>query len=336
MLEDKELLELIKNHAGATYPFLTAQLIQAELNAILESNKSKPAKTEDSLVQPLTAKTSSGDADDQQLMREILNQMKELTQEVRAFRKELDLNQRNMQTETQKTEQMKSAVQLQEVEHAILNSVQDIALSSEENDDDIQIFDVPFTSDETISDDSSPPINKKNKTLSVISSILFYFIIIALVFGAFLIRSSGSSKPWSIAGYSAMTVLTGSMEDVYPQGSLIITKTTDADKLKIGDDITYMTGETSSITHRIIGITENYLETGERGFETKGVMNANPDKEIVAAGNVVGKVVFCSTVLGATAKFITTNWPLLLFLIVVLVLLIAFLQWNARRPDDEE
>lgn len=335
MLEDKELLELIKNHAGSTYPFLTAQLIQAELNAILESNKSRPAKTEDSLAQPLTALTSSGDADDQQLMREILNQMKELTQEVRVFRKELDLNQRNVQTETQKTEQMKSAAQLQEVEHAILNSVQDITSESEE--DDIRIYDVPFTSEETISGDSSPPKKKKkNKTLSIISSILFYFIIIALVFGAFLIRSSGSSKPWSIAGYSAMTVLTGSMEDVYPQGSLIITKTTDADKLKIGDDITYMTGETSSITHRIIGITENYLETGERGFETKGVMNANPDKEIVAAGNVVGKVVFCSTVLGAIAKFITTNWPLLLFLIVVLVVLIAFLQWNARRSDDEE
>lgn len=176
---------------------------------------------------------------------------------------------------------------------------------------------------------------KKKKVASIIGNLMFYVLIIALVFGAFLIRSSQNGKPFMVGGYSAMTVLTGSMQSVYPQGSLIVTKSTDANTLQIGDDITYMTGESSSITHRIIGITENYMDTGKRGFETKGVMNTEPDKEIVAAGNVVGKVVFCSKTLGVIAKFITHNWPLILFVAVVLAGLAAFLKWNSGREDDD-
>lgn len=132
-----------------------------------------------------------------------------------------------------------------------------------------------------------------------------------------------------------MIVLTGSMQDVYPQGSLIITKAVDPDQLEIGDDITFMTSETSSITHRIIDITENYMETGKRGFKTKGIMNTYADDGIAAADNVVGKVIFCSLPLGTIANFITANWPLLMFYLLVLVALTKFLQWNAQKKTGK-
>ena len=62
--------------------------------------------------------------------------------------------------------------------------------------------------------------------------------------------------------------------------------------LQIGDDITYMANQTTSVTHRIVGIMENYENTGQRAFEAQGVMNSEPDRQPVPAVNVVGKVVY--------------------------------------------
>lgn len=176
---------------------------------------------------------------------------------------------------------------------------------------------------------------EKNKVLNVISNVFFYLVIIALVAGAVLIKSSSGGRPIMLAGYSAFRVLTSSMEDVYPKGSLIISKSVDTNELVVGDDITFMVGETSSVTHRIIGITRNYLGTGKPGFETKGVMNEKPDKEIVASANVVGKVVFCSKELGTLAYFVKNNWPIILFVVCVMMALFAFLKWNAQRGERE-
>lgn len=274
---------------------------QTELEAVLEDSRIKPEKTEATLTEALTASTSSDvasdSADDQRLMQDLLNQMKELTDEVKILCQKLDTGQ----------------------------------CPSAEGATDVKTEDSEAVPRQPDSSDLAK--KKKSKVMSIVSNLLFYVIIVMVVFGAFLIRSSKGNGMWTFAGYSAMTVLTGSMQDVYPQGSLIVVKSVDTDKLNIGDDITFMTGETSSITHRIIGIIENYLDTGERGFETKGVMNENADKDIVAAGNVVGRVVFCSPALGKTANFVTANWQLLLFFVLVLAALVAFLQWNARRSE---
>ncbi len=177
---------------------------------------------------------------------------------------------------------------------------------------------------------------KTNKALNVISNVLFYVVIIAMVLGAFLLRSTSKGQPFMIGGISAANILTSSMEDVYPLGTLIITKQMDAKELKIGDDITFMVSEETSITHRIIGITENYHGTGQRAFETKGTNNPNPDKEMVAASNVVGKVIFSSKVLGDIANFVKTNWPILIFVLIVVIGLISFLKWNAKNNYGEE
>ena len=178
-----------------------------------------------------------------------------------------------------------------------------------------------------------PEKNKKNTALNVISNILFYLVIIGIVLGAFLVKSSSGGRPTMIAGFSAFRVLSSSMEDVYPKGSLIISKSVDPNELVVGDDITFMVSETSSVTHRIISITQNYLGTGKPGFETQGTMNEKPDKDMVAAANVVGKVVFSSKALGNLANFTKNNWPLMIFAAAVIIALVTFLKWNARRED---
>lgn len=286
----------------------------------MTNNKERSGKNvEEDWKQQLKEAEKENIPADQKLAEDILLQLKELTKEVKLFRKQLDEQAREQELYLDKR----------------LKEIQPRQSSSGE-EETLEIVDLEQSDEKVnLSEETDHTKEKSKKTLSIVSSVLFYVGIVAFVFCAFLIRSNQKGRPLMIGGYSAMTVLTGSMEKVYPQGSLIITKSIDSDLLKIGDDITYMTGESSSITHRIIGITENYLDTGKRGFETQGVMNEKPDKEIVASANVVGKVVFCSKTMGNVASYITKNWPFLLFAVFIIVGLISFLQWNAKRTDDD-
>lgn len=193
----------------------------------------------------------------------------------------------------------------------------------------------PETEAKELSEPKNEKTKKKRTALSIFGNVLFYVVIIGIVLGAFLAKSGGGGQPTVIAGYSAFTVLSSSMEDTYPKGSLIISHSVDPNELEVGDDITFMASATSTITHRIISITEDYLDTGARAFETKGTMNENPDKEPVAAANVVGKVVFSSILLGKAASFVSKNWPLLLMFVVVLGGLFVFLRWNLRREEGD-
>lgn len=176
---------------------------------------------------------------------------------------------------------------------------------------------------------------KKRRKFAWIFDVAFYLLIVAVVLGAFLVRSSSGGKPFSFAGYSAFTVLTSSMEDVIPKGSLVITKSVDANTLQIGDDITFMSGPTSTITHRIVDIEEKYAETGERAFKTKGTMNKQED-DWVPAVNVVGKVVYHNKTIGDAANFIKTNWPFVLFVVIVLVVLFYVLKRVFREDNSDD
>ena len=98
-----------------------------------------------------------------------------------------------------------------------------------------------------------------------------------------------------------------------------------------GSPLELLTNETTTVTHRIIGITEKYGDTGQRAFQTQGVMNASPDSQLVPAANVVGKVVFHSLTAGKIAAFLESYWPLLLFFIIVIAVLIRVLKHIYRK-----
>ena len=121
------------------------------------------------------------------------------------------------------------------------------------------------------------------KFKNVILDMGFYLTLVLLIVISLTIGGKNSSGPRSIGGFSAFVVLTGSMEDVIPKGSLVITQKTEPMDLQIGDDITYMISAENTVTHRIIGIEDDYLQTGQRAFYTQGFMNSAPDKNPVAA-----------------------------------------------------
>lgn len=168
-----------------------------------------------------------------------------------------------------------------------------------------------------------------------IGDIAFYLFLIVLVVSAALLKGGDSGAPKSLAGFSMFTVLTGSMQDEIPQGSLVITQQTDPRELKIGDDITYLSSPTTTVTHRIVGIIENYNNTGQRAFETQGIMNARPDEQPVPAGNVVGKVIFHSYALGRAFTVLSEHWLVFLILLVLTVALIKTLKIVFGRSRSE-
>ena len=176
---------------------------------------------------------------------------------------------------------------------------------------------------------------KKGRAGKIIGEVVFYGLLLLLIAAVLFIRTTSDGAPKSLAGYSGMIVLTESMQSEIPKGSLVIAKTVEPETLQIGDDITYMANQTTSVTHRIIGIIENYEGTGQRAFQTQGIMNAQPDSQPVPAVNVVGKVVFHSEILGNIASLIGSYWPLLLFALAVVFVLIYVLGRIFKNPPKE-
>jgi len=183
---------------------------------------------------------------------------------------------------------------------------------------------------------STKMADKKSKKKALLGNILFYGALVIFVLAVLFTSLKSGTGVKTFLGRSAFIVKTSSMESVYPKGSFIMTKSVDPNTLQVGDDITFMSSQTSTITHRIISIYEQYGDTNARGFETQGVMNDEPDKNIVLASNVVGKVVFCSAFIGTIIAFVSKNWPILLFSIAVIVGLSIVLRRIFKEEDGEE
>ena len=198
--------------------------------------------------------------------------------------------------------------------------------------DDVLLDELIGLVETALSPDLPKPTQKnRKKTGRIVMDILFYGVLTALIAVAFFI-SQGDKKP--VFGYSFMNVITWSMEPEIPQGSLVIVKQTDVNAIKIGDDITFTKDPETSITHRVIGITEDFEGSGNRGFETQGIANDTPDFDIVPAVNVVGAVKFSVPQLGSWLAWLRGNLILIVGFTAGIVLL-AFLLKGALRKNPE-
>lgn len=161
------------------------------------------------------------------------------------------------------------------------------------------------------------PAEKGKKKFHIKAGDITFYLVLVVIVSVVLFFMGNGGGPKSFAGFSVFTVLSSSMESEIPKGSLVVTKQVEPSELKIGDDITYLSNPTTTITHRIIGIVENYAGTGQRTFTTQGVMNREPDKQPVPAANVVGKVVYHNLAMGQAASFLKERWVILLVLVAL-------------------
>jgi signal peptidase len=138
---------------------------------------------------------------------------------------------------------------------------------------------------------------------------LIVIAIIAIVFLVFY-------RPVSLWGDTRYEpVYTGSMEPAIPVGSIVVIKPVGTETLKTGDIICFKLSEPTSITHRIINITNE-------GFTTKGDANEDPDQWTVKKENVIGKLVFTIPYIGYIGYFVRTPIGLILLIILPAILII--------------
>ncbi len=107
-----------------------------------------------------------------------------------------------------------------------------------------------------------------------------------------------------LLGFQIYEVLTGSMEPTYPIGSIVYIKETGAEKIKIGDAITYTLGKNTTyvMTHRVVEQLED-----KQAFITKGDANTSIDEVPVSYKRIIGKPVFCLPKLSFFLKLIYTT-----------------------------
>jgi len=167
---------------------------------------------------------------------------------------------------------------------------------------------------------SLPAKSKKNQFTRLADS-LFYFAVAIILMYAF-VSDIDSGAPKNIFGYSWFTVVSRSMQDEIPKGSLILVKKTDA--LAVGDNITFMRDSVTTVTHKIVSIYEDYYRSGSSGYQTKGLSNASPDDTIVSDANIVGKVVLVVPGAGMYMSWLGANIHIVL-LIYGLCVVFSFL-----------
>jgi signal peptidase len=93
----------------------------------------------------------------------------------------------------------------------------------------------------------------------------------------------------TVAGGTALTILTGSMRPDLPPGTLVVIRPVEPTDLRIGDVITYQieSGKPAVVTHRIVGIS--FDGRGHRLFTTRGDANGSDDPRPVRPVQITGE-----------------------------------------------
>lgn len=136
-------------------------------------------------------------------------------------------------------------------------------------------------------------------------------------------------------GYGLYTVVTESMYPDYKIYDMILTREVDPSTIKVDDDIVYMgmvdDFKDKIVTHRVIKV--KHSDNGYR-FVTKGINNMIEDPEIEDS-QMLGKVLFKSTVLSFLSK-ITNNIYGFYFIVFVPLVIIIFLEIMETINEKKE
>lgn len=167
------------------------------------------------------------------------------------------------------------------------------------------------------------------KTANILSTLA---VILALVLVLLLVAPR-------VFGMHVFTVLSGSMEPVYPVGSMIYVKSVDPFQLNEGDVISFLLDEDTVATHRIVGIVADDEDESVIRFRTKGDANDAEDGSLVHCRNVVGTPIFTIPKLGYFADYIQHPPGMYIAIsaaaIVLLILLLPDLLFREKEATPD-
>lgn len=176
------------------------------------------------------------------------------------------------------------------------------------------------------------------KLLYVLIKFVVWIFVIGLL--AIILTQRISNNKKAIAGFRIFTVVTESMVPVYNVGDAILVEQIDAEKLKVGDDVTYIGAVDSFkdriVTHRIISIEKSdNLEKGKYIIQTQGIANDEPDPKINET-QIYGKVLYKIKTISKINGLIGNLYSMYFVIIVPMAFMIFFDFFVYRKEDDEE
>ena len=182
---------------------------------------------------------------------------------------------------------------------------------------------------------------KKNKTVRKTFKILWDIIVklvtlLIVLISLIIIVQKVTNNKESFFGYRIFRVQTGSMIPKYQIGDVILVKKQDVDKIKVGNDVTYL-GESSSvkgilITHRVIDIQE---VDGKKEFHTQGIAN-NLEDPVVYGNQINGVVQFKMPILTLLCKLLNNKYIFYFGAVLPLTLYIFFRVLKANYDKKVE
>lgn len=160
-------------------------------------------------------------------------------------------------------------------------------------------------------------------------------IVIAIVSIIIIVQKVTNNKE-SFFGYRIFRVQTGSMIPKYQIGDVILVKEKDIDKIKIGDDVTYLGKEGVVkgilITHRVKDIEEI---DGQKAFHTQGIAN-NLEDPVVYGDQINGVVQFKMYFLTLICKMLNNKYIFYLCGILPLTIYVFFRVFKNSRDKYEK
>ena len=137
-------------------------------------------------------------------------------------------------------------------------------------------------------------------------------------------------------GIKTYVITSGSMEPIYPIGSLIIVKATEPENIKKNDVITFYILDTDIVaTHQVYEI-----DFDKRQFKTQGINNFDDNGNIIQDSlpvnfsSLIGKCIFCIPYLGYIYK--NLNLYIGLFIIFVLIIISKLLKMEEKSNESKK
>lgn len=185
-------------------------------------------------------------------------------------------------------------------------------------------------------DESAEKSSAGSRAADIISSVVTVVLSVAILAGAVLFAFNNSPTK-SLFGFRYYTVFTPSMSPTYEVGDVVFVKLTSADKINVGDVITFNPSRDSDayLTHRVFEKIENFEGTGVTCFKTKGDANDSQDSFLIEEERVIGTVRFRIPKAGFVIRFVQLRWYFIVPIVVMLIVLVRLIKMLFDDGEDD-
>ena len=174
----------------------------------------------------------------------------------------------------------------------------------------------------------------ENNIIVKIMKVLLFIVMALLVLVVGIQKFSDNDL--SFLGVRVFMVVSGSMEEEYHVGDILVSKHADIDEINVGDNVTYR-GNTSTlkglvVTHKVV---EKGKKDGTTYFVTKGNANDIADPEI-SYEQIYGKIIYKSRILSAFGKLMNNRISYyILFMSIGVVVSIEIISSMFKKDEDD-